>query len=122
MTDRTEFRNIFLLPSRFQGPAFILPSHPDQLNDIQQIIQGIGAVPELMLLPEAGGYRSKQELIHIRTAYGEVAGASGGDFLPPSPKKPDRLQEMLSMVRRRQESVSCSSSGQDQAEPCITGW
>ena len=36
----------------FRGPDLILMPDPDQLHDIQQVVQGIGAVPELMLFPE----------------------------------------------------------------------
>ena len=110
------------MPGRFHGPDFIFPLHPDQLHDIQEVVQGVGAVPELMLFPEPGGYRGEEELVHIRAGYGEVAGASSGDAGPPPPKKPDRLQEIPSIVSRRQEAGSCSSSGQDQDAPCMTGW
>ena len=118
-------RNIgiyFLLPGRFHGPVFIFPPDLDQLGNVQQVVQGVGAVPELMLPPEPQGYREEQEFVHIRAGYGEVAGASGGGFGPPPSKKPDRLQEITSTVSRRQETGSCSSSGQDQEDPCMTGW
>ena len=95
------------MPGRFHGPDFIFSPDPDQLDNIQQVVQGIGAVPELVLFPEAGGHRRKQEFIHVRAGYGDIAGGSGGDVRPPSPKKPDRLQEMLSAVSFIQETVSC---------------
>ena len=110
------------MPGRFHGPVFVFPPDADQFHDIQQIVQGIGAVPEFMLPPEAGGHRREQKIINVQTGYGEEAGGPGGGFKPPPPKKPDRLQAMLSTVSFRQETVSCSSSGQDQADPCITGW
>ncbi len=110
------------MPGRFHGPVFIFPLHPDQFDDIQEVIQGVGAIPELMLFPEPGGYRCKEELVHIRAGYGDVAGASGGGLKSPPPKKPDRLQEIPSIVSRRQAAGSCSSSGQDQEDPCMTGW
>ena len=50
-------RNIYSLPDGFRRPVFVFPPDPDQLRDVQQVIQGIGSVPEFMLFPEAGGHR-----------------------------------------------------------------
>ena len=47
---------------------FILPPYPDQLRDIQQVVQGIGPVPELMLAPVPRRHRQEQELVNIRAA------------------------------------------------------
>ncbi len=90
---------------------FVFPSHPDQLRNIQQVVQGIGPVPELMLFPVAGGYRQVQELVDVRAGQGD----EGAGVLPapgcPAPKKPDRLQAIPSSSSFMQEGVSCSNSG-----------
>ena len=116
-------RNIFLLPGRFHGPVFVFPADPDHLRDIQQVVQGIGAVPELMLPPEAGGHRQEQELVDVRANYRAVSGRpDSGPLDCPSPKKPDRLQEIPSSRSFIQDGVSCSSSGQPHSLPVMTGW
>ena len=43
------------------SPRFVFSLHPDQLHDIQQIVQGIGPVPEFMLAPNPGGNRQEKE-------------------------------------------------------------
>ena len=111
-----------MIPGRFRCPDFIFPPDPDQLGDVQQVVQGIGAVPELMLFPETEGDREKEELVQVRCCYGDEIGAAGREVGPPSPKKPDSVQRTSSRVSFRQVAVSCSSSGQDQEAPCITGW
>ena len=108
-------------PGGFGRPVFIFPPDPDQLHDVQQVIQGIGPVPELMLLPEPQGYREEQKFVQVRACCGAVFGAADREADPPSPKKPERVQMASSMVSFRQVAVSCSSSGQAQEEPCITG-
>ena len=89
----------------------ILITHPDQFRDVQQVVQGIGAVPELMLFPVAGGYRQEQELVDVRAGQGDI----GAGVLPapgcPAPKKPDKLQEIPSSRSFIQDGVSYSSSG-----------
>ena len=42
-----------LQPLALLEPTLILPRHLHQLHDVQQVVQGVGAVPELMLAPEA---------------------------------------------------------------------
>ena len=79
-------------PCGFRRPVLILPSDPDQLGDIQQIIQGVGAVPELMLLPEAQGDREEEKLIQVRAGGGVESDAAGREVDPPSPKKPVSVQ------------------------------
>ena len=106
----------------FRGPDLILMSDADQLHDVQEVVQGIGAVPELMLFPEAQGDRKEEKLVQVRAADGDEVGTAGREVDPPSPKKPDSVQRASSRVSFRQEAASCSSSGQDQEEPCITGW
>ena len=111
-----------LCPDCISSPGFVFPSHPDQLDNIQQIIQGIGPVPELMLLPHPGGHGQEEKLVDVRAAYGAVEGAAGGEVRPLPPKKPERLQEIPSSRSFRQEGVSCSSSGYPHSGPVITGW
>jgi len=101
------------------GPGFVFPSDADQFHNIQQVVQGIGAVPELMLPPEAGGHRQKEELIQVRGAYaGETAGREA-DPLPA--KKPESVQSTDSIVSFRQLPVSYSSSGKPHSFLIITG-
>ena len=107
---------------RFRGPNLILMPDLDQFDDIQQVVQSISAVPEFMLAPEAEGYREKHKLVQVRAGGGDEVGAAGREADPPSPKKPESVQRASSRVSFRQEAVSCSSSGQDQELPCITGW
>ena len=101
----------FLYPGCFCSPDFIFPADPDQFRNIQQVIQGIGSVPQLMLLPHPGRYRQEKELINIRAGYGAVSAGAAFSLDPPPPKKPDRLQEIPSNSSFIQEDVSCSSSG-----------
>ena len=96
---------------RLHCSHFIFPSYPDQLRNIQQVIQGIGAVPKLMLFPVAGGHRQKQELVDVRAGQGDIGASPLPDPDCPPPKKPDRLQAMPSSSSFMQEGVSCSSSG-----------
>jgi len=109
-------------PGGFGRPFLVLPPDPDQLRNIQQVIQGIGSVPELVLLPEPGGHRQEQEFVDVRAGYRDI----GAVVLPgpdcPAPKKPDRLQEIPSSRSFMQEGVSCSSSGYPHSDPVITGW
>ena len=93
------------------SPRFVFSLHPDQLHDIQQIVQGIGPVPEFMLPPEPGGYRQEKKLIHIRAGYGAVSAGAVTTLDCPPPKKPDRLQAIPSSRSFMQVGVSCSSSG-----------
>ena len=99
-------------PHSVSCAGFVFPSHPDQLNNIQQIVQGIGAVPELMLFPVAGGYRQEQELVDVRALYRAVSGwPDSGPSDCPAPKKPDKLQAIPSSRSFMQDGVSYSSSG-----------
>ena len=98
-------------PDCGSSPGFVFLSHPDQLRDIQQVIQGIGPVPELMLAPIPRCHRQEQELVNVRAGYGdEGAGALPDPGCPP-PKKPERLQAIPSRSSFMQEGVSYSSSG-----------
>ena len=96
---------------RISCAGFVFPSHPDHFRDIQQVVQGIGPVPELMLFPVAGGHGQEQELIDVRAGYGAVSAGAVSPFDCPPPKKPDRLQAMPSSRSFMQVGVSCSSSG-----------
>ena len=106
----------------FGRPVFVFPSYPDQLHNVQQVVQGIGAVPELMLFPEAGGHGHKEELIDVRAGQGVVSGWPDSGLDRPPPKKPDRLQAMPSSRSFMQEGVSCFSSGYPHSGPVMTGW
>ena len=105
----------------FGRPFFVFPLHPDQFHNIQQVIQGIGSVPELMLFPVAGSHGQEKKLVDVRAGYGAVsAGAASGLDRPP-PKKPDRLQAIPSSSSFIQVGVSCSSSGYPHSLPVMTG-
>ena len=109
-------------PDCVSSPGFVFPSHPDQLGNVQQVVQGIGAVPELVLLPQSLRHRQEQELIDVRAGQGQVAAGAASAFDPPAPKKPERLQLIPSSSSFMQEGVSCSSSGYPHSGPVITGW
>ena len=103
------------------SPGLILITHPDLLHDIQQIVQGIGSVPELMLLPHPGGHGQKQKLVNVRAGQGAVSAGAVSALDCPPPKKPDRLQAMPSSRSFMQVGVSCSSSGYPHSLPVMTG-
>ena len=111
-----------LSPGCFGSPVFVFPPDPDQLRDVQQVVQGIGAVPELMLAPEALRHGQEEELVDIRAGQGEIAAGAVSVLNPPSPKKPLRLQAIPSSRSFIQEGISCSSSGYPHSLPVITGW
>ena len=108
-------------PGGISRPFFISPAYPDQLRDIQQVIQGIGAVPEFVLAPVSLRHGQEQELIDIRAGQGDVSAVPFFSLNPPSPKKPERLQAMPSISSFMQEAVSCCSSGYPHSGPVITG-
>ena len=83
----------------------------DHFNDIQEIVQGIGAVPQFMLAPVAGRHRQEEELIDIGAAYGAAGSFAGGELRPLPPKKPDRFQEIPSSSRRMHRGISYRISG-----------
>ena len=103
-------------------PVFIFPADSDQLDDIEQIIQGIGAIPEFVLMPQVFRHRPEEELVDVLRAGGREFSPAAHEGEPPPPKKPESVQEISSITSFRQVAVSCSSSGQAQEEPCITGW
>ena len=110
------------LLSGFRSPVFVFSLHPDQLDNIQQVIQDIGSVPQLMLFPESQRNRQEEEFIQVRAGDGDEADSAGRELDPPSPKKSRSVQRASSRVSFKQAAASCSSSGQDQELPCITGW
>ena len=93
------------------SPSLIFISHPDQLRNVQQIIQGIGPVPEFMLFPHPHCYREEEELVDVRAFGRGVVASAGGESGPPSPKKPSSAQVISSRTSFIQETVSCLSSG-----------
>ena len=100
-----------LPPGGFGRPIFVFPPHLDQLRNIQQIIQGIGPVPELMLFPHPDRYREEEEFVDVRALGRDVVASAGGESDPPSPKKPSSAQVIPSRTSFMQETVSCFSSG-----------
>ena len=71
----------------FRCPVLILPPDTDQLHGVQKIIQGVGAIPELVLPPHAGGDREKEECVNIRRLGGKVGYFPGGEVEALSSKK-----------------------------------
>ena len=100
-----------MIPGGFGRPSFIFPLHPDQLRDIQQVVQRIGSVPKFMLFPHPGAYRQEQKLIHIRAFSDQEPGITGREAEPPSPKKPSSVQTISSIVSFRQIPGSYCRSG-----------
>ena len=120
--DNFRFITSMSFPYCFHRPIFILPFHPDQFNNIQQVVQGIGSVPKFMLFPESHGDRQKRELIQVRAGCWDEVTSAGRELDPTSEKKPCSVQMASSKVNFRQVAVSCSSSAQLQEDPCIMGW
>ena len=106
----------------FPRPIFIFRPDADELRDVKEIAEGVGAVPELMLLPEAVGDREKEELIQIGGLKAYEAGRSAGEADPAAGKKSESVQAMPSSVSFRHAAASCSSSGQPHSGPVMTGW
>jgi len=98
----------------FRRPPLILCHDLQQFHRVQQVIQGIGAVPELMLTPEAGRHREKGQLIDIRRFGRKKGRRAAQEGRPPSGKKSCSVQASTSWVRRKQVMVSNSSSGRPQ--------
>ena len=115
-------RAFLSLLAGFRRAGLILPPDPDQLDNIQQVIQGIGSVPQLVLFPESQGDRQEEELVQVRAGCWDEVTSAGRDIGPPSPKKPRRVQRASSKVNFRQVAVSCSNSAQLQEAPCMMGW
>ena len=105
----------------FRRAGLILPPDPDQFHHIQQVVQGVGSVPEFVLFPESQRDRQEKELIQVRAGDGDEVASAGRDVGPPSEKKPRSVQRASSKVNFRQVAVSCSRSGHDQEDPCMTG-
>ena len=95
----------------FHSPGLVFIPHPDQLYNIQQVVQGIGPVPELMLVPEAGSHGQEKKLVDVRAGYGDVSAGAVSALDCPPPKKPERLQAIPSRRSFMQDGVSYSSSG-----------
>ena len=114
-------RAFLSLLADFRRAGLILPPDPDQLDNIQQVIQGIGPVPQLILFPESQRDRQEKEFVQVRAGCGDEVASAGREIGPPSEKKPRNVQRASSKVNFRQVAVSCSSSAQLQEDPCMTG-
>ena len=106
---------------RTGGPVRVFILDADQLHNIQQVVQGIGAIPEFVLAPEPGGDRQKGELIQIDRLGGQVTGRAGGEVDPFSTKKPSSVQTISFRVRERAPAGSYWRSDQDHSPSCMTG-
>ena len=100
----------------------VLAGDADEFHRVEEVVQGIGAVPELMLLPEAGGDREEQKLVNIRGGYGDVGCGAGWEAGPLPAKKSSRVQMRDSQVSFMQAAVSWEISSQDHSPCCMTGW
>ena len=99
---------------QFRRPPLVFCHDLQQLHRIQQVVQGIGAVPELMLPPETGGHREEGQLVDIRRFGRKKGRRAAQEDRPPSGKKSCSVQASTSWVRRKQVMVSNSSSGRPQ--------
>ena len=95
-----KIKQLPVIPICFGSPEFIFPSDPNQLNDIEQIIQRVGTVPELVLAPEAGGHGKEGQLVEVRGLGGEKGGRRAQEGCPPAGKKSSSVQARTSWVRR----------------------
>ena len=93
-----------------QRTGFIFPPHPDELHGVEEIVEGVGPVPKLVLPPHPGGDWQEDELIHVRAFGDQESGVAGWEPEAPPPKKPSSVQSTSSMVSFRQVATSCSSS------------
>ena len=105
----------------FPRPIFIFRPDADELRDVEEIAEGVGSVPEFMLLPEAVGDGKEEEFIEVRGLKAYEAGRSAGEADPAAGKKSERVQAMPSNVSFRHAAASCSSSGQPHSGPVMTG-
>ena len=84
----------------FCGPDFIFIPDADQLHGVQEVVEGVGAVPELVLLPETRGYREEEKFIQVRGFGGQEAGRASGraektERTRPSPVSESTCPEMI---------------------------
>ena len=105
----------------FHGPGVVFGADLDQLDRVKEVVEGIGAVPELVLPPEAEGDREEEKRIQVRGLRRQEAGLPGGEAGPLSAKKPSRLQTISRTARVKAETVSYSSSDQLHSPICMTG-
>ena len=89
------------------GSAGPDPSDPE---GVEEVVEGVGTVPELVLAPEAVYYREEGEFIRKIRRTVQRACSPGGGFPSSPPKKPSSVQSTSSTVRRRHAAGSCSSS------------
>ena len=82
--------------ARFRDPALVFRPEGQELQGVQQVPEGIGAVPELVLAPEAGGDRGEGQLIDVRSFRGDEIRRAGQEVCPPAGKKSDRVQASTS--------------------------
>ena len=99
---------------RAAAPQFVLPGNLDQLDGIQQIIQGTGSSPELVLFPHACRDRQEEEGIQIHGLGREEGALPGDESEGLSGKKPSREKAITSRVSFKQAIVSVSISGTPQ--------
>ena len=88
----------------------------------EEVAEGVGAIPEFMLLPEAVGDGEEEKFVEVRGLKAYEAGRSAGEADPAAGKKSERVQAMPSSVSFRHAAASCSSSGQPHSGPVMTGW
>ena len=105
----------------FISPVFVLPADADQLHGVEEIVQGIGPVPQLVLPPEAGGDGQEEKFVQVRALGGQEFASAVREAEPPSPKKPSSVQRTSSRVSWRQVTGSWESSGQDHSPRVMTG-
>ena len=105
----------------FPRPIFIFRPDADELGDVEEVAEGVGAIPEFMLLPEAVGDGEEEKFVEVRGLKAYEAGRSAGEADPAAGKKSESVQAMLSSVSFRHAAASCSSSGQPHSGPVITG-
>ena len=106
----------------FSRPVFVFRPDADELRDVEEVAEGVGAVPEFVLTPEAVGDREEEKFVKVRGLEAYEAGRSAGEADPAAGKKSESVQAMPSSVSFRQAAASCSSSGQPHSGPVMTGW
>lgn len=93
---------------------FVFQTDTEHFCYIQQVVQRVGAVPELMLSPAAHGHGEEEELVDVRRAYGEEGRFADPEGDPLPGKKPSSVHRHASAVSLRHRGAMYSSSGSPQ--------
>ena len=89
----------------FLPPLFRFPPHLDQFRRVRQVVQGVGPVPELMLLPHPRRYREEEEPVDVR--------APGRDVVVSADRESASVRFSARICCRRDTPLSSISTPKD---------